>query len=240
MNYLNIFINIVDKILTFIISCILLLIIFISIYIFYDYNHIIKDYNQEKETIYEITEKDNNSNNFINIDELKQINDDIIGWIKIENTSIDFPLLKSKDNNEYLNMNYKKEYSITGSIFLDYRNNENLKDDYLIIYGHNMSNDRMFGGIKKYSEINYFTSHLGGNLYLNKLYDIKIIGFTLISANDEIYKLNLTKEELYNYFKENAMIFQDDEFNENDNFIILSTCDYINRSKRTVILAKCI
>lgn len=85
----------------------------------------------------------------IDFEYLKSQNSDIIGWIKVEGTKIEYPVVKTSDNNFYINHNFYKNKSKSGWIFADYRNKLNGNDKNIIIYGHNMRNDSMFGTLEK-------------------------------------------------------------------------------------------
>ena len=87
------------------------------------------------------------------------VNEDIIGWIKIDNTAIDYPLLQNLDNSYYLTHNYKKEKSAHGSIFM--KSECDLKDKYsnLIIYGHSMKDGSMFKQLLDYKDKTFFNLH---------------------------------------------------------------------------------
>ena len=95
----------------------------------------------EKENQKIINKENNKENN-------KEFNKDIVGWIKINNTNIDYPFVKYIDNKYYLTHNLNKEKSTAGWIFLDYRNNINLKNKNSIIYGHARKDKTMFGTLK--------------------------------------------------------------------------------------------
>lgn len=84
------------------------------------------------------------------------INPDIVGWISMDGTKIDYPVLQSTDNEFYLNHNYKKEHSKAGSIFMDYRNQTGSLDRHTIIYGHQMKDDSMFGQLESFLEKDFF------------------------------------------------------------------------------------
>ena len=85
----------------------------------------------------------------IDFEYLKSQNSDIIGWIKVEGTKIEYPVVKTSDNNFYINHNFYKNKSKSGWIFADYRNKLDGNDKNIIIYGHNMRNDSMFGTLEK-------------------------------------------------------------------------------------------
>ena len=80
----------------------------------------------------------------INFEELKQKNSDTIAWLKVENTSIEFPVVKTNNNSYYLTHNFNKESNKAGWIFADYKNKFDGTDKNIIIYGHNRIDDSMF------------------------------------------------------------------------------------------------
>ena len=83
--------------------------------------------------IYRPTEED-----YGNFDELKAQNSDVCGWITIYGTHVDYPIVQSEDNSTYLMRNPRGEYSLSGSIFMDYMNQKDFSDFNTIIYGHHM------------------------------------------------------------------------------------------------------
>ncbi len=89
---------------------------------------------------------------------LREINPDIFGWIKIDQTNIDYPILQTDDNEYYLNLDYEREYYPSGSIFMDYRCDKNLTENFnSVIYGHNAEmSGTMFHDIEKFFDIEFF------------------------------------------------------------------------------------
>lgn len=204
------FLSFINKIVNIVICFIFSIFIFVSLYALYDYYQ-----------IYDSVKIENNDENYTNY----VFEDNVIGWINIYDTSINYPIVKGKDNKEYLNKDYKNEYSKAGSIFLDYRNN-NLSDSFSIIYGHNLSNGGMFSDIKKYKDKVFFYNHLNGSLYANnKRYEIIIILLSEINAYDEIYNLKNYKDNNYiiNRLVNNS-INKVDKINNYNNLLLLSTC----------------
>ncbi len=97
---------------------------------------------------------------YVNFDGLKKINPDVIGWIYVEDTDINYPILYSGDDTAYLRTNLKKEHATAGSIFLEGYNLPDLSDSHNIIYGHNMRNLSMFGKLKYYkSDDDFYDEH---------------------------------------------------------------------------------
>jgi sortase B len=214
----------IDKMINKFIMTIIIIIILLSVYCFYDLFPI----------RYEIKKSEEYKNYNPNLHN-EYDNKNIIGWIKIYNTIIDYPILQSDNNTDYLSLNYKNEYSNAGSIFLDYRNNKYFKDDFNIIYGHNMSYKAMFAELKYYINKEYFDTHNKGIILLkDESYNINIILYKEINANDDIpYNLYLYKnkrnKKIYKYFM--------NEYGNEKKLLVLSTCKNGSRNKRIILLA---
>lgn len=95
----------------------------------------------------------------IDWDKLKNINSDIIAWLYCEGTSVNSPVVQAEDNEYYLARQFDKTKSSAGSLFLDCRNNISSRDENLIIYGHRMKDDSMFGIIPMYADEDYYLDH---------------------------------------------------------------------------------
>src|SRR5690625_4732825 len=92
--------------------------------------------------------------------ELKEINHDILGWITVDDTKINYPILQAEDNEYYLTRNYEREESIAGSIFMDYRNDITSYNPNIILYGHRMKDDSIFNGLDKFIYVEFFYIHI--------------------------------------------------------------------------------
>lgn len=129
----------------------LILLVYSSINIFKWYNN-----NKEnKQIINEIAEsvtinEDTNEEKKykINFEELKQKNSDTVAWLKVENTNIEFPIVQANNNRYYLTHNFDKKYNVAGWIFADYKNKLDGTDRNIVVYGHNMRDNSMFGSLK--------------------------------------------------------------------------------------------
>ena len=95
----------------------------------------------------------------VDFDALMVVNDDIIGWIYIEDTDISYPLLCGRDNQQYLFQSYEKKYLTAGSIYIDYRCSRDFTDSRTVVYGHNMHNGSMFGKLDKFTKESYMKKH---------------------------------------------------------------------------------
>lgn len=215
----------IDRLINKIVTFLILIIFFLSLYSLYNMLPINEQIDkslivEESKTI--IDNKYNNKN--------------IIGFLTIYNTVINYPVMQGKNNTEYLYLNYKNEYSSSGSIFLDYRNDKQLKDDFSIIYGHNMSYKAMFSELKYYKNKSYFNTHNKGELIIGKdKYDINIILYKEVSSTDDIpYNLYLYKnkrnKKIYKYL-----------MNKKGNIkkiLLLSTCKSGYKNKRVILLCE--
>ncbi len=176
-------------------------------------------------------------------------NPDVVGYITIPNTPIANPVMQSGDNNKYLDRNIDGESSRAGELFLDYRNNfDRVVDsklsvpnsDNLVIYGHNMANDTMFGSLKYYQRnYNYYTDN--PVIYLNSNYECytyKIFSYFILDALDESEtaydcwnKFNFDDEEdFYNFVneaKKRSLGLNDVDVKYGDKLLTLSTCNTI-------------
>ena len=241
MKIINLLVNLFDKLINNIVLVILVILLFYSGYALYD---AYATY-QKAELTDEILQYKPEENEKFSLESIqKEINEDICGWIRLDGTNIDYPMVIGKDNTEYLNSDYKKEYSITGSIFLDYRNDRNFKDDYTIIYGHNLKADLMFAEVRNYAEKKYFDEHSTGMLYTgDKIYKIDVLYFESVNAYSKVYSLTLRRndsnKELINEFEKNAITKNSlIEANSKDKLILLSTCNSSDTETRSVLVGK--
>lgn len=101
----------------------------------------------------------------IDFDALKKINPDVVSWITIPGTNIDYPLLQGKDNNQYLHKDMEGRDSAAGAIFLDHGDEADLSSRHNIIYGHHMKNGTMFKDIVRYKDQQYFDEHQNITIY---------------------------------------------------------------------------
>lgn len=97
----------------------------------------------------------------IDFNKLLEINDQVVGWIKIEGTEINYPIVKGEDNSYYLNHNILKENSQNGWIFMDCKNNGDFSDNNTVIYGHNIKSGIMFSDLTK-----IYNGKITGDIYI--------------------------------------------------------------------------
>ena len=117
----------------------------------------------------------------VNFDNLKKINNDIKGWIKVNGTNVNYPFVQTNDNDFYLNHTLDKTSNGGGWLFLDYRNNI-LNDKNTIIYGHGRVNKTMFGSLKNILDNNWLTNK---DNFVIKLSNTSDDVYCSLSLNDE-------------------------------------------------------
>lgn len=177
------------------------------------------DYENDEEAKLLISER-----GAIDFDKLNEINSDTKGWIKIDSLGISYPIMQCADNDYYLKKNIYKEDDISGSIFLDYRNN-GFDDRHTIIYGHNMKNDSMFGRIDE-----VLKGKTGTNvdiLVLTKDKSYKYKAFSTYEVDPMNFRMSDTIEDAANKSK---VDFGQDIYPEGK-FISLYTCMDTGKNK---------
>lgn len=162
---------------------------------------------------------------------LKSINEDIVGWIEIEGTSINYPILQDNDNLYYLKYNYLKKYNSNGSIFTLDINPFN--DSETLLYGHNMSNGTMFSILGKYLYKDFSLSHQKIKIYTpNNNYEGYVFSAYSIGIGKEKNNIsNLSFDERIEYYKKASQI-KIDNVEITNKIIKLSTCSYLNSRTR--------
>lgn len=176
--------------------------------------------------------------------QLQAINPDVFGWLNVYGTNIDYPLVQGEDNTAYINTSVTGESLLSGSIFLDYRNNQDFSDFNSIIYGHHMDRQVMFGEIGEFIESSYFEARSYGSLYVNgQDYGIEFFAFLQVDAYDSrIYTPGIegedNKQDYLNYLLEKAIHTRNTGVNITDHLILLSTCAADATNGRHILVGK--
>lgn len=181
----------------------------------------------------------------INVDltELKKKNDETVGWINVNNTNINYPVVQHSDNDYYLHHSYDKSYNEAGWIFLDYRNNADLTDKNNIIYGHYRKDKTMFATLLNALNYSWYTNKDNHIIRLsteneNTLW--QIISVYKIPIESYYIRTKFTDDNDYQEFLNTILGRSIYDFNSNvttdDKLLTLSTC--YSDDIRTVIHAK--
>lgn len=187
----------------------------------------------------------------LQVKQLQGQNTDIVGWLEIENTNINYPVLQGADNNYYMTHNYKNEKSKNGSIFLEANYNWNIPSNNLLIYGHNLGNGMMFQELLKYEKKSFYQEH-------------PVIRFTTAEEDTEYEIISVFKSRVYYKSEKNVFRYyyfinneSEEEYNEfvknaknaslypidatasyGDQLITLSTCSYYVEDGRFVVVGR--
>ena len=195
-------------------------------------------------------EKSNlSSENTYNLENIAKINSDIIGWIKIDGTNIDYPIMQNGDY--YLHKDIYKNYSSHGTPYLAPFCNLK-KSDNLIIYGHHMKDNTMFSQLEKYKNYNFYLNHkyikfftIENGRTIENTYEV-MIAFKTIAYSDEGFRYySYTDFQNYEDYEEFVENCRNLEFyytgvvgTHQDKYITLSTCEYSQKNGRMVVVAK--
>lgn len=179
-----------------------------------------------------------------------QLNQKLVGWIKIDGTKVDYPVLQTKNNDYYLDHNFDQEEDRNGSIFLDKDCSIFPRSQNLILYGHNMKSGKMFGSLKSYKDEKFFKKHPSfqfDTIYEKGTYEIMYVFSEVVHEETEV------AFKYYQFINANSEVEYDSYMNEmasmslydtgvsseyGDALITLSTCDYSAGAERFVIVAR--
>lgn len=232
----------------------ILLIGIMSISSYFIYRNYKEEQKQEKffEELVNIAENEINkistAEEEINLNKLYSMNNDIIGWLKINDTEINYPIMQTKKNpNYYLRKNFYKQYSYYGTPYLAESCDIETSDN-LIIYGHHINNYKMFGELENYKNKKFYEEHKNIRLYTlkeNREYEIIAVFKTIAysKAGFKYYKyINFSDEREFNSFYEKCKELSFYDTNSvgkyGDKFMTLSTCEYSKENGRLVVVAK--
>lgn len=222
-------------------------------------NIVIKENKKEEKDIEEKIEKEvkeekkeietkDNENETINTDfrKLLDTNSDLVGWIKVNDTKINYPVVKTIDNEYYINHDFYKKRTANGWVFMDYRNRSDELDDNTIIYAHSLLSGYMFGDLHKTRKSSWFNNEENLTITFNTLYkDMKwkVISIYKTPYTNDYLIINFDNENEFNTFitsiKNKSIHNFKEEVKYGDKLLTLSTCAG-NGESRLVLHAKLI
>lgn len=184
----------------------------------------------------------------VNFKELIEKNDETVAWIKVNNTNVNYSVVKHNDNEYYLKHDFSKKYNINGWVFGDYRDNFQYFGNNTILYAHNMTNRTMFGSLVWCLKDSWLQNEENHYIKLSTPYSNTVWRiFSIYTIVPEVYYLktyfesNEEHQDFLNKIKERSIYdFKfDDELTPDDKILTLSTCTD-DGTKRIVIHAKMI
>ena len=202
----------------------------------------------------EIDEKqitDDTTERMLQIKELQKENSDIVGWLEIEGTNINYPVLQGDDNSYYMTHNYKRETTSSGSLFLDKDYDWDIPSSNLLIYGHNNLDGLMFQELLKYEDEEFYKEHPTFRFTTadeDSEYEIISAFRSKVYYKSEknvfryYYFINAENEKEYNEFvdsaKENSLYDTGKTAEYGDQLMTLSTCAYHIEDGRFAVVAR--
>lgn len=181
----------------------------------------------------------------IDWDALRAVNGDIQAWIYLKDSEINYPVVKGKDNDQYLHRLIDGNYNFAGTIFMDYRNSDGFSDFNTIVYGHHMKDGSMFAGLSKYlREDGFYDKHKQFEVITpDEKYHLLVFSAFVTKATGDVYKIgfndDLSKREYTDMLRSSSYIETDEvEIDEHSHLAVLSTCVAAEGEDRYIVAGK--
>lgn len=176
-------------------------------------------------------------------EKLHAINKDIVGWLQIPGTNVNYPVVQGASNNDYLRTTIRGDKAVEGSIFMDYESSRSLDDLHTILYGHNIKNGSMFHAIASYSDKDFFNQHRTA-YYITPEKNVvlkALATYVTDGADMSVRKFDFANEqEFTDYVKDriskSAVVADDFDVANVKHLFELSTCSYMREDGRTILL----
>lgn len=179
-------------------------------------------------------------------EELRKIDGNICAWLTVDNTAIDYPVVQGESNLSYLNKDVYGNFSLAGSIYMDSRNHNNLKDRYTLVYGHHMDNHLMFGDLDLFKDEEFFNLNPGAQILLSEeKHDFKLLAVMEIpDSTEEVFepaKWSDGFSRFGSFIENNALNFSEEQMERlllkpyNVQIVALVTCSDGATGNRTVV-----
>ena len=229
----------IDRIVNYALLVLIVALLAFAGYALWDSKQIYKAADKSSYEVYKPGQEDEGKN-FM---ELQAINPEVIAWLDVYGTNIDYPVTQAEDNSKYVNTGAEGRYSLSGAIFLDADNSRDFSDFNSIIYGHHMDKSVMFGPIGDFTDEDVFYSHRYGSLFFDEKYQgLEFFAFIHADAYDRsVFTPNVGKEKREKYLTnltETAIHRSNVEITESDRIVLLATCSSDSTNGRDVLVGK--
>jgi sortase B len=179
----------------------------------------------------------------VDFDKLLDVNEDIVGWLWIPGTDINYPVVQGESNYSYLERDYTGARSNAGSIFMDSRNTPDYSDPNTILFGHNMRSGRMFGSLKEFKEQEFADEHsLFCIITPEGQFNYDIVAVEVVDLYSDLYYTTFHREDSFDkYLKElfdNNLIRTNVKVTEGDRLCTLSTCTSAYWRDRLIVVGR--
>ena len=160
---------------------------------------------------------------------MQAVNPDVIGWLHIPDTVISYPLLRSHDNREYLDLTWDRQTSRAGSIFLEQRSSPDLSDFHTLIYGHNNKDGKMFSDLLDYGSQSFADAHPTVWIALeDRILQLSVYSSYMADVVSDTYRLvfenGARRQSAIDYYRSRSLIQTDITPLITDRLVTLSTC----------------
>ena len=198
---------------------------------------------QSASQMYQDTAKKYAGTGQVDFEQLWQENRDIVAWIRIPGTPVNYPVLQGDNDQQYLRTTYQGHHNVLGSIFLSEDNRSDFSDPNSVIFGHNSHGKTMFGTLKNFRSSDYWREH--PEIYLSlpgetRVY--RILSVRETRTGSDVYQISFadTEDQIsWKWDQKSASVISTDPVEPNDsNTITLSTCAGSNTNRRIVLVAQ--
>ena len=174
-------------------------------------------------------------------EDMLALNSDYVAWVRLKFTDIDFPVMHAQDNAYYLEHDYTKKKHAYGSIFMDYRNSRNLQEEHIILYGHSVQSQAMFGLLERFKDESYLAGRniievvTEDRILEYQIFSVQIVDADLVGLDNPASVRNVDK--LYQKFKEQSLYVIEDMGIDIEQIITLVSCEYSYENGRILVHA---
>lgn len=176
----------------------------------------------------------------VDFDSIRAVNPEVVGWLTIEGTNIDYPVAQHSDNDYYLHHLFNGEWNSSGCLFMDCRNQADFSDRHTIIYGHHMDNGSMFQNLMYYKDQSFYEEHPTARLITpDGSYIMEFFAGYVADVNSDAWKLDFTSDR--DFADRLAAALERSLFESTviptatDKIVTLSTCSYEFYNARFVL-----
>lgn len=231
-------VDITNSIVNFFVVAVVFILIIISLFALWDTDLVVKQADSKQYEIYKPSAYE-----YDNFEDIVAINEDVIAWLDVYGTHIDYPVVQGKDNSVYVNTNVKGEFAASGSIFLDARNDRNFSDFVSILYGHHMDMETMFGELDRFADEAYFNEHRYGNLFFGNMdHGLEFVAYLHVDVyNRAVFNPKVDGEQAQKAYidliLENAIYYNGRPLSTSDRIVLLTTCSSGSTNGRDIVVA---
>lgn len=177
----------------------------------------------------------------VDFDALAEINADVIGWICIEDTKINYPIVQTVNDDYYLKHLFDHTPNNSGAIFMDARNQKDFSDANSFVFGHNIKNGTMFAPLFNFKKQEFYEEHPTWLLMTpEQNYVVEIFAGSLVGNKDNIWDTNFedwhARQDWLDLMMEKSILTTDVQVRTSDRVVVLSTCSYEFNAARFFLL----